>query len=80
MSETININVKATDKGLHVLVWAGDDEGDTQCLHDHNIPWHRIADARAKLAYKLSVADGTPDLGNFNITFEDDNVSIEEIE
>ena len=74
MSETININVKATDKGLHVLVWAGDDEGDTQCIHDHNVPWNRIATARSESR------EGTFDLGNFNITFKDDDVSIGEIE
>mgnify|MGYP003150723505 CR=1 FL=1 len=64
MSETININVKATDKGLHVLVWSDDDEGDTTCIHDFN-----LTEEAVHLA--LSTArrmDTTVSLGNFNIT------------
>ena len=79
MADTINIDVKATDRGLHVLVWDEDSDGDTQCVHDLTIPWHRISLARGETQRKNAVQ-----LGGFNIHFGDlgldGNWQIEEVE
>ena len=64
MADTINIDVKATDRGLHVLVWENDEDGDPQCMHDLTIPWHRISLARGETQRKNAVQ-----LGGFNIHF-----------
>ena len=78
MADTISINLKATDKGLHILVWDNDDEGDTQCVHDLTISWKRVFLAQ------IESHQGTFELGGFNIHFGDLGVNggfqIEEIE
>ena len=80
MADTINIDVKATDKGLHVLVWENDSDGDPQCMHDLTIPWHRISLARGETQQKNAVQLGGFNILHFGDLGLDSNWQIEEVE